>query len=204
MGRSISQLDDFPESGEGKSDGVFFVEFENAYEITAVDIVPPSPDFAFQDAPAVVGIKYIYTWLGEVPPGHRFNVAVPDKRIGYSLIVVPTPVDELPPEFLNSSTTLTGDNTIVASDGTVLELTAVAPPPPTLESSPVTVNGISWSRPLTGFSGNRWQAWQQHVEGQVSGITWDEFKDDVLIYNPDLETDGFIFLAEKQYLLPQN
>jgi hypothetical protein len=204
VGRDISQLDEFLESGEGKNDGVFFVEIQNAYDLTAVDLIPSTPELAFQDALGVVGVKYIYTWLGEVPPGHRFNVAVPSKRIGYSLIVVPTPVNELPPEFLNGPTTLTADNAILAENGTVLPLTAAAPPSPTLESPPVTVNGISWSRTLTGFSGNRWQAWQQHVEGQVSGITWEEFKDEVLIYNPDLEADSYIFLADKQYLLPQN
>ena len=178
VGRSISKLDEFPESGEGKHDGLFFIKIENVYDLTAADLVPPAPELAFQDALGVVGVKYIYSWLGEVPPGHRFNVAVPTKRIGYSLIILPTPTTELSAEFLDGPTTLTGGNMIVASNGTVLDLnTAVPPPPPTTEPAPVITNGISWSRSLTGFSGNRWQAWQQYVEGQVSGITWEQFKD---------------------------
>ena len=94
---------------------------------------------------------------------------------------------------------------ILASNGSVLDLnTAVPLSQPTIEPSPVIINGISWNRSLTGFSGNRWQVWQQYVEGQVNGITWEQFKDDVLIYNPDLEADGFVFQAGKQYVLPQN
>lgn len=205
VGRSISRLDEFPESGEGKHDGLFVVKIENAYDLTAVDLVPPAAEFAFQDAPGVVGIKYIYTWLGEVPPDYRFNVAVPSKRIGYSLIIIPTPTTDLPAEFLDGTTTLTADNTIVASNGTVLDLnTAVPPPPPTAEPTPVPPGGVSWTRPLTGFTGNRWQVWQQYVAGQVGGITWEQFKEDVLIYNPHLEADGYVFQAGKQYLLPQN
>lgn len=206
VGRSVSKLDEFPESGEGKHDGLFLIKIENTYDLAAADLIPPAPELAFQDAPGVVGVKYIYSWLGEVPPGHRFNVAVPTKRIGYALIIIPTPTTELPAEFLDGPTTLTGGNMILASNGTVLDLnTAVPPPQPTTASPPpVTANGISWSRSLTSFSGNRWQAWQQYVEGQVNGITWEQFKDDVLIYNPDLEADGYVFQAGKQYLLPQN
>jgi hypothetical protein len=205
VGRSISKLAEFPESGEGKHDGLFFVKIENTYDLTAVDLIPPAPELAFQDAPGVVGIKYIYSWLGEVPPGHRFNVAVPSKRIGYSLIILPTPITELPPEFLDGSTTLTGGNMILASNGTVLDLNPVIfPAIPAIDPTPIPTGGISWSRSLTGFTGNRWQVWQQYVEGQVNGITWEQFKDDVLIYNPDLEADGFVFQASKQYVLPQN
>ncbi|MEJ2748058.1 MAG: hypothetical protein P8183_09135 [Anaerolineae bacterium] len=204
VGRNISQLGEFPESGEGKVDGLFFVKIDNLYDLTAVDLIPPTPELAFQDAQGVVGIKYIYTWLNEVPPGYRFNVAVPSKRIGYSLIILPLPTSELPAEILDGPTTLDGD-TIVASDGTMMDLnTAVPPPELTTEPSPVPAGGVSWTRPLTGFTGNRWQAWQQFVDGQVSGITWEQFKDDVLIYNPDLEADGYIFQAGKQYVLPQN
>lgn len=70
------------------------------------------------------------------------------------------------------------------------------PPPPPPEE-------ITWTRKLTGFYGNRWQAWEQFVKGQVPGITWHEFKDQALIYNPQLEADGYIFRPEKEYLLPE-
>lgn len=206
IGRNISQLGEFPESGEGKHDGLFLIKFDNLYNLTADDLITAVPDSTFQNAPGVVGTKYIYVWLGETPPGHRFYVAVPDKRIGYSLIILPLPVSDLPAEFLDGATTLSGDM-VTASNGTVLDLTTAVPtpvPPEITNPPPASTGGVSWTRPLTGFSGNRWQVWQQYVEGQVAGITWEQFKDDVLIYNPDLAADGYVFQAGKQYLLPQN
>ncbi|MCB9420428.1 MAG: hypothetical protein H6667_11530 [Ardenticatenaceae bacterium] len=207
VGRSTSQLGEFPESGEGKHDGLFFVKIDNLYDLTAADLITPALELAFQDAQGVVGVKYIYTWLNEVPPGYRFNVAVPSKRIGYSLIILPVPTTELPADLLDGPTTLTSGDMILASNGTAFDLnTAVPTPVPvaTTAPAPITTNGVNWTRTVTGFSGNRWQAWQQYVENQVSGITWDQFKDDVLIYNPDLEADGYVFQAGKQYILPQN
>jgi hypothetical protein len=133
-------------------------------------------------------------------------VAVPAKRIGYTLVILPLPTGELPAEFLDGATTFSGD-TIVASNGTVFDLNTAVPTPQPLATTappPATTGGVNWTRTVTGFSGNRWEAWQLYVENQVGGITWDQFKDDVLIYNPDLEADGYVFQAGKQYLLPQN
>lgn len=207
VGRSISKLAEFPESGEGKHDGLFFIKLDNTYDLTAVDLIPPAPELAFQDAPGVVGVKYIYSWLGEVQPGYRFNVAVPTKRIGYSLIILPVPTTELPADLLDGLTTLTSGDMILASNGTAFDLNTAVPTPiplATTAPAPITTTGVNWTRTVTGFTGNRWQAWQQYVENQVSGITWEQFKDDVLIFNPDLAADGFVFQAGKQYVLPQN
>lgn len=206
IGRSTSQLGEFPESGEGKHDGLFFIKIDNLYDLTAADLVTAVPDLTFQDAPGVVGVKYIYAWLGETPPGYRLYVAVPAKRIGYTLVILPLPTGDLPADFLDGATTFSGD-TIVASNGTVLDLNTAVPTPIPLATTipaPAATGGVNWTRTVTGFSGNRWQAWQTYVENQVSSITWDQFKDDVLIYNPDLEADGYVFQAGKQYLLPQN
>jgi hypothetical protein len=62
---------------------------------------------------------------------------------------------------------------------------------------------VSWTRPLTGLSSHRWNAWQQHVRDQVAGITWEEFKDQVLVHNPHLAVDGNIFQPQKQYRFPE-
>ena len=67
------------------------------------------------------------------------------------------------------------------------------------------LRGLGRSRDLVGYldgEGSRYDVFL--VTPAVSGITWEEFKDEVLIYNPDLEADSYIFLADKQYLLPQN
>ena len=52
VGRSISKLAEFPESGEGKHDGLFFIKIENNYDLTAVDMVPSAPELAFQASSA--------------------------------------------------------------------------------------------------------------------------------------------------------
>jgi hypothetical protein len=63
---------------------------------------------------------------------------------------------------------------------------------------------ITWTRPLTGFSGNRWQCWEAHVRDQVQGITWAEFMQAVVERNPTLPDDGYVFQADKTYMLPEN
>jgi hypothetical protein len=60
---------------------------------------------------------------------------------------------------------------------------------------------IVWTKPLTGFSGSRWDCWTQHVQGRVP-MTWDEFMNRVLELNPQLSADGRVFKPEKSYLLP--
>jgi hypothetical protein len=132
-------------------------------------------------------------------------VDVPSKRIGYWLVILPVSTNDLPTDFLDGPTTLTAENAVMASNGTVLELVTAVPQPDVTTAPPsVITNGVNWSRTVTGFTGNRWDAWMLYVNGQVNGIEWEQFKDDVLIYNPALEADGFVFLPEKQYVLPQN
>jgi hypothetical protein len=63
---------------------------------------------------------------------------------------------------------------------------------------------ITWTRTLAGFAGNRWTCWEQAVRDQVAGMTWATFKDQVIRYNPHLAQDGYIFYAEKRYVLPEN
>ncbi len=64
-------------------------------------------------------------------------------------------------------------------------------------------DAVSWTRTITGFSGNRWNCWQKFVMNQVAGITWDEFKDQVVEYNPTLRNEGYLFKANKSYRLPE-
>jgi hypothetical protein len=64
-------------------------------------------------------------------------------------------------------------------------------------------DAVSWTGTITGFSGNRWNCWQKFVMNQVAGITWDEFKDQVVEHNPTLRDDGYVFKADKSYRLPE-
>jgi hypothetical protein len=63
---------------------------------------------------------------------------------------------------------------------------------------------IAWTRVVTGFAGHRWHCWQKHVKDQVTGMTWEEFKDEVGEQNPDLERDNGVFKPDKTYVLLQN
>ncbi|MCP4425448.1 MAG: hypothetical protein GY803_13225 [Chloroflexi bacterium] len=204
IGRDVSKLEEFPESGEGKHDGLFFIKIQNEYSLTAVDLIPLHSNITFQDGSGVVGVRYIYTWTGEVQPGHRISVSVPSKRIEYTLVVIPMPLSELPAEFQAGPTEL-ADNKIIAyaADGSPLELALDTPPTAVNPPSPGT-GSVSWTRTVTGFHGSRWDAWLLYVSGQVAGITWEEFKDESLRYNPDLTTDGYVFQPGKEYLFPEN
>lgn len=62
----------------------------------------------------------------------------------------------------------------------------------------------TWSRQLTSFAGSRWDCWTNHVQNRVQGITWEQFRDGALAYNPQLNADGRLFRTEKAYLIPQN
>ncbi|MBC8163080.1 MAG: hypothetical protein H7Z42_17885 [Roseiflexaceae bacterium] len=62
---------------------------------------------------------------------------------------------------------------------------------------------VTWTRPLNGFAGTRWDCWTNQVQGQVPGITWDAFRDGALRHNPQLNGDGRLFKADQTYLLPE-
>lgn len=63
---------------------------------------------------------------------------------------------------------------------------------------------VTWTRRVTGFSGHRWAAWVEFVADQVAGISWGEFVNQVVEYNPSLPSAGWVFQAERTYLLPEN
>jgi hypothetical protein len=62
----------------------------------------------------------------------------------------------------------------------------------------------TWTRQLSGFAGSRWDCWVANVQGKVQAITWEQFRDAALDYNPQLNADGRLFKPEKLYLIPQN
>lgn len=62
---------------------------------------------------------------------------------------------------------------------------------------------ISWSHKLTGLSGSRWDIWEKVVQSQETGLSWTEFKDEVVKYNPQLVEDEYVFMPDKEYVLPE-
>lgn len=63
---------------------------------------------------------------------------------------------------------------------------------------------VTWTRRITGFSSHRWDAWVTFVRDEVTGITWPEFVNQVVEYNPSLPSTGWVFRADRTYLLPEN
>ncbi len=62
---------------------------------------------------------------------------------------------------------------------------------------------VSWTRQLTGFGGSRWECWTKVVQPKVRGITWEQFRDEALLRNPQLHGDGRLFRPYKAYLIPE-
>jgi hypothetical protein len=63
---------------------------------------------------------------------------------------------------------------------------------------------VTWTRAVSGLSGNLWTVWQKEVAGQVAGLSWAEFKHEVVAYNPSLRQSGRRFQAGQAYFLPEN
>ncbi len=62
---------------------------------------------------------------------------------------------------------------------------------------------VQWTRQLTGFGGSRWECWSKEVQPKVRGITWEQFRDEALLRNPQLHADGRLFRPYKAYLIPE-
>jgi len=60
---------------------------------------------------------------------------------------------------------------------------------------------VTWSRAVTGFAGSRWDCWEKYLNGK-SLLSWEEFRDNALVHNPQLVADGRLFKAEKTYVIP--
>lgn len=63
---------------------------------------------------------------------------------------------------------------------------------------------ITWTREISEYGGTRWNGWRKFVAQDVAGITWQEFREQVLIHNPSLRDTGGQFVAGQLYFLPEN
>jgi hypothetical protein len=63
---------------------------------------------------------------------------------------------------------------------------------------------ICWTQPVTNFQGSRSQAWEAQLDAETKALLpYDQFIQQVVIYNPQLQTDGYIFLVDKTYMFPR-
>lgn len=61
---------------------------------------------------------------------------------------------------------------------------------------------FSWTRRLSGFSGTRWNCWEQLLQNRVPDLKWQYFCDNVLQVNPGLKSDH-LFKSNQSYLIPE-
>ena len=218
ISRNVSQLQKFPESEIGVHNGLFKIEVSNIYELSTADhfALADGQTMTMSNSEGFVGnTATVYKWFGDLQPGSLMRIRVPQKQIEYALYVSPTAIVSLDAEIQYGKTQLTEAGDVIAyvyADG---RASAQATPATVPTSVPTSVpsrgsqaplakaNQATWTYPLTGFFGNRWQVWERYVMGSVPGLSWQEFKEQVLVYNPHLVDDGFMFYPGKSYLLPR-
>lgn len=218
VARTTTRLLDTPLSGKGPMDGVFELRVPNNYKLTEAH------DFYDQDGNLItmhpvlgmVGKQYIGIWYEDLNPKDMRTIAIPEKQLEFVLVVLQYTNDNLPDSHLQGNVRLEGNVLITSlneavSDGTIaVQATAVPNPQPTPQSNiqfivlPSSSDGLAWNLQMSGFYGNRWEVWERFIAGRVPGVTWESFKESVLVHNPQLEMDGFVFLPDKSYLLPLN
>jgi len=61
---------------------------------------------------------------------------------------------------------------------------------------------LSWTRRVDSLRGSRWKIYSEQIKNRIP-IRWEEFKAQVLQYNPSLKSDGWCFVPDKEYILPE-
>ncbi|MCA9918096.1 MAG: hypothetical protein KC445_09095, partial [Anaerolineales bacterium] len=137
------------------------------------------------------------------------QVNVPAKQLEYALVVLPMPVDELPETYQAGNLSFQNGMLVIKPEeaetqAKIVPETAVPIVPQQSTVELVVNNNVSqiWRLEMKGYYGNRWDVWEKYVAGRGNGMSWETFKETVLVYNPHLEADGFVFYPEKTYLLP--
>lgn len=221
--RTTSGLMDSPFSDNGPMDGVFELRIPNAYKLTLAHEFYLSNNslLAMKTVPGMVGMRYLGTWLDNLTPSDFRVINVPDKQAEYALVVLPMAQDELPDRYSKGNLTFQngllvidqeqaggrgGAEEVVAKTETAVAEPILAAPQPNVRFTvlPSRNNGKDWHLQMTGYFGNRWDVWEKYIAGRIPGLDWETFKYAVLVHNPQLETDGFVFYPEKSYLLPFN
>jgi hypothetical protein len=215
VARTTSRLLDAPLSEEGPMDGVFELRVKNEYKLTLNHGFYYYPDQAvvpMKPVSGLVGTRYIGTWFGNVSPDSMRIISVPEKQLKYAIVVLAMPQNELPANYRRGNLSLDDDVLVIGSDveaedeTMTAEITAVSTPQSNVQFTVLPNNngGLAWNMQMRGYYGTRWEVWEYFINGRVPGINWETFKESVLVHNPQLEADGFVFYPDKTYLLPLN
>lgn len=212
--RTSTRLRESSFTDKGPMDGVFELRTSNVYKLTvAHEIYHPNRALVpMSTTPGVMGIRYLGTWFEDLNPSDMRVLTVPDKQLEYAIVVLPMPQDEVPKNYAQGWLTFQNGMLIIKSDtpdngeNEGKDQTAVPLPMPETNVQftvlPSRNNGQDWHLQMTGFFGNRWDVWEKYVAGRGSSMSWETFKYAVLVHNPHLEDDGFVFYPGKTYLLP--
>lgn len=217
IARATSGLRENGLSPNGPMDGVFELRTRNEYKLTNSNafFTTNGASIEMKLVSGLVGTAYIGTWFDGLKPGSIRVITVQEKQLEYAVVVLPMPLHELPESHRSGNLRLEGELLVTTLTGGVggggelaVQATAVPQPTPVPQSNVQLVlltgenDGSEWHLKLTGYYGNRWDVWERYVAGYGHSMSWETFKEAVLVYNPHLETDGFVFYPDKAYLLP--
>jgi hypothetical protein len=66
------------------------------------------------------------------------------------------------------------------------------------------LGGLCWTYELKNFDGNRSQVWENVLDDKTKKqLKYKQFIDDVVLQNPQLIDDGYVFYSQKTYKLPE-
>lgn len=214
IARTNTGLVDAPLSGAGPMDGVFELRIRNEYKLkqTHAFFDANAQPISMQSVMGMVGMQYIGTWFANLNPNSIRTISIPEKQLVYTLVILEMPLDQLPESYQSGNLSLNGELLVTSASATSgnenVALQATPAPQPTPQSNfqllllPSQNGGQDWHLQLTGYYGNRWDVWERFVAGKGHSMSWETFKEAVLVHNPQLKSDGFVFYPHKAYLLP--
>lgn len=112
VGRAVSKLGKFVESGQGVHDGLYTITVSNLYELQLTDLNDVISD-TFKLS-VINGTYSAYYWHDPFYEGDVFTIKIPTKNIQYAIKSIEGDISLLPKQMLITGTaTLKSDNTIV-------------------------------------------------------------------------------------------
>lgn len=218
--RTTSRKQESLLSDLGRMDGVFELRIPNAYKLNLADEFYNSNGtlISLNLISGLAETRILGIWLSKLKPNSLRVICLPDRQIELAIVVLGMTQKELPESIYSSNLKLEGGvlvlNTEERTDNSdtftsdTLELQSIDGY--CFQSNvqftvlPSEAEGVGWNLQMTGYYGNRWDVWERFISRRVPGMDWETFEYLVLLYNPQLEADGFIFYPDKKYLLPFN
>ncbi|HLO28291.1 MAG TPA: hypothetical protein VK249_04100 [Anaerolineales bacterium] len=100
VGRAVSHRGELPENHLGVIDGLFEIEFPNAYKFAIADFEANQAPLDFQMTSRhnnfIFSRKVIYSWIPEFPEGADATIEMKSKNVRYTIMVLPGDSSELP------------------------------------------------------------------------------------------------------------